>query len=67
MEQPQKLDAVPVGPSRNFIAVDAITRIGEENGWPSREAFFLAVMLHASGVTPLKAAQLFRESGKWLQ
>ena len=51
--------ARPPKTSADFAAVDRITRMAEAHGWRPPDAFFVAMLLHIRGVTPVEAEALF--------
>jgi hypothetical protein len=60
MQQQQQ----PDGSLSDFAAVDAITRAAESYGWRSRDAFFLAMMLHIEGVSVAEAEKMFAQAAR---
>jgi hypothetical protein len=58
---------LPVMPSADFLAVDAMTRAAQGAGWPGPDAFIAACVLKMHGTPVQDAVAMFRHAGRWTQ
>jgi hypothetical protein len=67
IDQPKTPAGQIAAPSEAFRSVDAITRCEEQSGWPTREAFACAMLMHIHGVTVREGEWLFRDAARRVQ
>jgi hypothetical protein len=64
---PAPVAAPHAPPSADYLAVDAMTRAAEKNGWVGRAGFDVAIRLWSHGVSVADAREMFLHTENWIQ